>query len=171
VHLTVPDDFVIAATGTVQSGDPGWTINSPEGNGNDDAASSTGTKTVHFHAENVHDFAWCADPTFVVETAVWNGVDIHSFYREWNKAWADTSLAHGVRAMEWLDKRVGKYPYPQVSIVDALNGGGLEYPMLVMDGPVSEPLPTYEETIELVTLRIRPGPGVGTENPGRQDPS
>ena len=50
VKVTLPKDYVIGATG-VQVAE--------QDNGN-------GTKTVGFHAEDVHDFAWTADPNFKV---------------------------------------------------------------------------------------------------------
>jgi len=143
VHLDVPDNFVIAATGVLKSGDAGWDYN-PPGEKND-IRKPTGRKTVHFQASDVHDFAWCADPTYVVESASVGDVDVHSFYRRSNAStWADSSLAHGVRAIEWLERKFGKYPYPQVSVCDALLGGGMEYPMLVMDGTANESLVVHE---------------------------
>src|SRR6202453_772680 len=50
VKVTLPKDYVIGATG-VQVAD--------HDNGN-------GTKTVAYHAKDVHDFAWTADPNFKV---------------------------------------------------------------------------------------------------------
>jgi hypothetical protein len=144
VHITIPDNYVVAATGTVTSGDPGWTLNTP-GADSSSRPDGTATKTVHFHAENVHDFAWSTDPDFVVESTEWNGIDIHSVYRRGHAGtWADSTLAHAVRAMKWLDAKVGPYPYPQVTVVDALLPGGMEYPMLVMDGKAEENLVFHE---------------------------
>ncbi|MFQ5510237.1 MAG: M1 family aminopeptidase [Candidatus Krumholzibacteriia bacterium] len=146
VHIEVPANYVIAATGVVRAGDPGWSLNPPAGGrgaaGANDADPAT--KTVHFHAEDVHDFAWSADPDFVVQDTTVGDVEIRSFYRKHNKAWRDSTLAHGVRAIEWLSEKVGLYPYPQVSVVDALLRGGMEYPMLVMNGRVSEGLVLHE---------------------------
>lgn len=143
VRIELPEHFVVAATGTVASGDPGWDYNPPGEKGRADKTDRR--KTVHFHAENVHDFAWSADPTFVVESTTWNGTDVHSVYRRANaNSWADTTLTHAVRAMQWFDRRVGRYPYPQVTVVDALLNGGMEYPMLVMDGRADEDLVVHE---------------------------
>ncbi|MCH7548546.1 MAG: hypothetical protein IH969_03250 [Candidatus Krumholzibacteriota bacterium] len=142
VILEIPDNFVVAATGSVVSGDPGWDYN-PVGRPGKRKAS--GHRQIHFHAENVHDFAWSADPTFVVEDTTVAGIDIRSIYRhDSRKTWADSTLAHGIRAIEWLTERVGPYPYPQVTIVEALFKGGMEYPMLVMDGRADESLVVHE---------------------------
>jgi len=147
VHIEVPGNYVIAATGVVKDGDPGWSLNPASGvpDKSTEKKDDPAYKTVHFHAQEVHDFAWCADPSFVVQDTTVGGIEIRSFYRKSNKkAWQDTTLVHGVRAIKWLSEKIGLYPYPQVSIVDALLGGGMEYPMLVMDGRVSEGLVLHE---------------------------
>ena len=70
VSIDLPSRFVVAATGTVIEGDPGWNYN----NGGAIKKSDDATrKTVRFRAENVHDFAWSADPSFVVQDTTWNG--------------------------------------------------------------------------------------------------
>ena len=106
--------------------------------------SPKSVKTVQFRAENVHDFAWCASPNFMVQDTLYNGYRIMSFYNPWNRAWADTTLAQGLRSMQWLEKNAGPYPYPQVSIVDCPMRGGMEYPMLAMNGSVDEGLVLHE---------------------------
>ena len=145
VHIELPDHFVVAATGVVKSGDPGWDYN-PAKQPKAPKRPVTGkNKTVHFHAENVHDFAWCADPTYVVEDTTINDVDIYSVYRRSSaKTWQDSTLAHAVRAVRWLDKKVGKYPYPQITVCEMLRNGGMEYPMFVMDGRADEGLVFHE---------------------------
>jgi len=142
VHITLPGDYVVAATGVVQSGDPGWSLNPVDGGKNSGDGSKD--KTVHFHAEKVHDFAWCADPDYVVEHQEWNGVDVYSFYKKSSKDWRDSTMVHAIRTLEWLGEKVGMYPYPQVSVCQGLLGGGMEYPMLVMDGRAREGLVVHE---------------------------
>jgi hypothetical protein len=146
VYLEVPEHYVVAATGVLEEGDPGWSLNPVDGGSSDSArgGSDAAYKTVHFVAENVHDFAWNADPEYAVQDTTWNDIHIKSFFNKDNDAWQDTTLVHGVRAAEWLSERVGLYPYPQMSIVEGLLGGGMEYPMLVMDGRVSESLVLHE---------------------------
>lgn len=167
VHITIPSEFVIASTGVLVAGDAGWDKNRPVGspgqgegskgrpggypgghpgpeNGKKEDTSYGQPKTVHFHAENVHDFAWSADPYFIVEKAEHNGYDVMSFYRPWNRSWADSALARGIRSMKWMESFAGPYGYPQMSIVDSPSHGGMEYPMLVMNGSSDEYLILHE---------------------------
>ena len=145
VHVEMPDHFVIAATGVVQAGDPGWDYNPARQTKAPKRPVTGNPKTVHFHAENVHDFAWCADPTYVVEDTTINDVDIYSVYRRSSaKTWQDSTLVHAIRSIRWLEKIVGKYPYPQITVAEMLRTGGMEYPMFVMDGRASEGLALHE---------------------------
>lgn len=146
VHIEVPENFVVAATGVLKDGDPGWSINPVDGDKAKGAEKpdKNRSKTIHFHAEDVHDFAWNADPNFAVQDTTHAGIKIRSVFRKNNKAWKDSTLHHGIRTIDWLNERVGPYAYPEVNIVDALLGGGMEYPMLVMDGRASEGLVVHE---------------------------
>jgi hypothetical protein len=150
VHITLPERYVIAATGVPVSGDPGWDRNRQRrgsahpGGGNPEAPKPDAMKTVQFHAENVHDFAWSANPAFIVQDTLYNGYRVMSFYRPWNRAWADTMLAREIRIMRWLEGVAGPYPYPQVSVVDCPTHGGMEYPMLAMNGSADEDLALHE---------------------------
>ncbi|MDD4857689.1 MAG: M1 family metallopeptidase [Candidatus Krumholzibacteria bacterium] len=150
VDITLPEKYVIAATGLPVSGDPGWKKNAlarggaHPGGGTGETAQSEAKKTVQFRAENVHDFAWCASPTFIVQDTVYNGYSVMSFFNPWNRAWADSMLAREVRSMRWLEKVAGPYPYPQISVVDCRTHGGMEYPMLAMNGSAEESLALHE---------------------------
>ena len=153
VHITLPEEYVIVATGVPVSGDPGW--NKMRGGGHPgsgghpgaDASESdgaSGSKTVHFRAERVHDFAWAADPMFVVQDTMLNDVKVMSVYRPWRRTWADSTLTHTIRALEWLEEIAGPYPYPQVTVVECPIHGGMEYPMLAMNGYSDEGLVLHE---------------------------
>jgi hypothetical protein len=145
VHIEVPEHFVVAATGVVAGGDPGWDYNPAHSKKAPKREKTDRTRVVHFHAEKVHDFAWCADPSFVVQDTTYNGVNVYSVYRGRSaKTWEDSTLAHAMRALQWLEKRVGKYPYPQLTVCEMLRTGGMEYPMFVMDGRASEGLAFHE---------------------------
>lgn len=164
VHITLPERYVIAATGVPVEGDPGWKKNTlgrggkpgmPPGamkhggaggaeRGKTAGGAPDSTKTVHFHAEKVHDFAWCANPSFVVQDTMYHDIHVMSVFRVWNRAWVDTTLAQTLRAIQWLEKVVGPYGYPQVTVVDSPTRGGMEYPMLAMDGAVGQDLVLHE---------------------------
>lgn len=148
VQISLPHQYVIASTGVCVSGDPGWNRNSKIRSRSDQKGESgketTQIKTVHFRAEKVHDFAWSADPSFVVQDTTYHGYHIRSFYRRWNRAWKDTVLVRTLRTMKWLEDFAGPFPYPHISVVDCPTHGGMEYPMLVMNGSPAEPLIVHE---------------------------
>jgi hypothetical protein len=168
VEIRIPNQYVIAATGLPVEGDPGWTRNekpkhrsrgggggghpgdspgydaSGMKRGRDDADLSLSMKTVKFRAVDVHDFAWSADPLYVVEETQLGDYTVRAFYRQWNASWADSALARTVTALKRMEKAVGPYGWPQFSLVDAPTHGGMEYPMLVMNGSANMGLILHE---------------------------
>lgn len=160
VTLDVPEDYIVGATGVVTEGDPGWvnvwvdttlaweewnktnsvTYQSYRNNLKDDAR-----KSVKFLAENVHDFAWVASPDLVYEHGRWQEKDVNVlFNRKEGPEWSRKEAHYGERALAWLSTQFGPYPWPQMTIVKSLGGGGMEYPMLIMDGYDSEGLVVHE---------------------------
>ena len=121
VTVTLPKEYVIGATG----------IQWFEAKGGPD-------KTVRFHAEDVHDFAWTASPDFIDETQSWKGVRIRVLMQPGNRADMPRYFEAEKRALEWFEKKLWKYPYPQITIVDPAAGGegagGMEYPTLITAG-------------------------------------
>lgn len=160
VHLDVPASHIIGATGTVLSGDPGWSevladtsqewdewqpVFKEERTAALDELDSTARRQVSFVAQHVHDFAWNSSPNFVYEHRSWDGIDVHALYDlDRGKKWFKNEARYGVSSLKWLSEKFGGYPYPQVTIVHALLGGGMEYPMLIMDGYHSESLVVHE---------------------------
>jgi len=126
VKITLPGNYIIGATG-VQTGE--------SDNGN-------GTKTVAFHAEDVHDFAWTTDPNFRVIESHFDGsvgpVKIrllsYSSHRSSWQRYLDVMEA----AMRRFDQWYGPYPYAQITVVDpphaSLEAGGMEYPTFITGG-------------------------------------
>ncbi|MBD3178854.1 MAG: hypothetical protein GF417_04220, partial [Candidatus Latescibacteria bacterium] len=145
VHINLPARYVVAATGELVSGDPGWIYNCPPESGQDKGEDAGQVyKKLHFRAERVHDFAWCADPDYVVQDTTINGTRVMSFFRRSSIAWKDSVLARGVRTIRWLEEFVGPYLYPQITIAEAFIHGGMEYPMLVMNSSPDEDLIVHE---------------------------
>jgi Peptidase family M1 domain len=142
VKVTLPKDYIIGASG-VQVSD--------QDNGN-------GTKTVGFHAEDVHDFAWTADPNFKVINATFDGsvgpVKIRLLsYDSHQRQWAPY-IKCVQDSMKKFDEWYGPYPYAQLTVVDPPHGageaGGMEYPTFIT-GDSGWFIPKGVHLIDLVT--------------------
>ncbi len=160
VNLDVPADQIVAATGVVIEGDPGWDavrvdtsriweewVEAFRKERGEYLANldSTDRREVSFRAENVHDFAWMCSQDFVYEHGEWNGIDVHSiFTSQAGKHWTKDVVQWGQNSLEWLSGKFGMFGWPQITIAKSLLGGGMEYPMLVMDGSDSEGLAVHE---------------------------
>jgi hypothetical protein len=123
VKLTLPAKWNVGSSG-VQTG--------AKENGD-------GTQTLSFHAEDVHDFAWTADPTTkVVEDSIKlssRTVKIRMLMQPGHMATAPRYMAALKGTMRKFDEWIGAYPYPQITVVDPPHGGsaagGMEYPTLI----------------------------------------
>lgn len=160
VTMDVPFEYIVGATGIVTAGDPGWSLVKVDTALGDadwrskyaemkktiaEQAQTSPRRQVTFHAENVHDFAWLACPDFLYEEGSYDGIPIHVLYRNHVKSrWSKVVTERGRRALEWLSTKFGRYPYPQLSITHGLLGGGMEYPMLVMNASENEGLILHE---------------------------
>ena len=87
----------------------------------------------NFRAEDVHDFAWAADPDFKHDIVkVPDGPELHFLYQtdtlveNWERV-----QSYAVESFQMMNKTFGKYPYEQYSIIQA-GDGGMEYPMCTM---------------------------------------
>ncbi len=125
VTLTVPETYVVAATGVLTAA-----IESP---GN--------TRTFTYRAEDVHDFGWMADPYMEmmnrqVLVAGGGSVDVRVYYRPAQEEFAQRHLDAATAAMNRFSEWFVPYPWAVMSVIDpppeAANGaGGMEYPTFV----------------------------------------
>lgn len=126
VNIKIDKDYVVGGTGV---------LTNPEAVGHGYGPELTGRVsdkiTYTFAAENVHDFAWAADPDFIHDIVeLENGMPVHFFYQEetanvenWEK------LQEAVPAyFSFMAEHFGAYDYPQFSVIQA-GDGGMEYPM------------------------------------------
>jgi hypothetical protein len=128
VVLTVPNTHTLAATGVLtQAVDAGH-----------------GMRTLTYHAEDVHDFAWMADPYMEIMSGQAKLVDegsveVRVYYRPEQRDFARRHLEAAIGAIEKFSALYVPYPWPIMSVidppVDAADGaGGMEYPTLVTTG-------------------------------------
>ena len=156
VTFELPERFIIGSSGVVVSGNPGWENVRVDTSAEFDSwfkkfeetyqyPEENNLRKVRFVAEMVHDFAWVASPNFLYEHDNWNDIDVHVLYNRVNADdWSQVVRQRSVRALKWLTNNFGEYPYPQVTNVDRVRSGGMEYPMIVMDGSDSESLIVHE---------------------------
>ena len=120
VKITLPKDYIVGATGVELS----------------DTDNGNGTETVAFHAEDVHDFAWTADPNFKVVENTFDGsvgpVKIRLLTYDSNRSSWQRYIDVMQGTMKRYDEWYGPYPYAQITVVDPPHGaqeaGGMEYP-------------------------------------------
>lgn len=89
-------------------------------------------KTWIYHADNVHDFAWTADPTYRIADTVWNGVRCVGICQEPHASGWQNSAVYCAKIIQCFSQDMGLYEYPKMVVADAQDG--MEYPMLTLDG-------------------------------------
>ncbi len=108
--------------------------------------ATAGRKRVRWVAEDVHHFAWSTSPDYLYEQGAWDDVSIHVLYQPGDEeSWGGgVAVRRTATALQWLDSIFGDYPYPQVTNVHRIEGGGTEFPMMVMNGSASQGLILHE---------------------------
>ncbi len=126
VRITLPSEYTIGSTGVL--------VNPDEiGHGYSDrtVTHAPGSRlTWHFQANDVHDFAWAADPDYLHDRVVGDdGVTYHLLYQpdvaegwEFMKRFVPAVIGN-------LSANIGPYAYPQFTVAQA-GDGGMEYPMI-----------------------------------------
>jgi hypothetical protein len=173
VSITVPDGWLVRATGTLQNpnevlsattrerlaraarSDTVVTIVETEkrSTGSATATSDDGRLTWRFRAENVRDVAFGTSDAYVWDatTAQTGDADdattmIHALYRPEYTPW-QRSAEYSQFAIEHLSDMLGMpYPYPHMSAVEGIIGGGMEYPMMTLIGSNYRPRGLFSVT-------------------------
>ncbi|MCB0515414.1 MAG: M1 family metallopeptidase [Chitinophagales bacterium] len=167
VKLTVPDDHIVAATGTLQNADKVLTkdqqnafekaktakepviIVSESEARNKEKSKSKKTATWEFHADNVRDFAFASSRKFI-----WDAIGVPfgdrtvmamSFYpKEGNPLWEQYSTRVVAHTLRSYSAHTFDYPYP-VAISVHTDDIGMEYPMICFNWGRPEKDGTYPE--------------------------
>jgi hypothetical protein len=163
VSLTVPQPWVVGATGVLQNPDavlgdqtlarieaahanPEYIVRivDEEDRYRATRASESGSLTWRFKAENVRDFAWGGSASYlwdmtVATTAAGGGsepaatADINAFWRPEASTWI-RSAEYAKYSIEYLSETFFPYPYPHMTTMEGIIGGGMEYPMMTLIG-------------------------------------
>ncbi len=94
-------------------------------------------KVWKFHAENVHDFAWTADPTYRIgaeKVVLENGHEVtcYALAQEPHASGWQNAASYTAEVISLFSKDFGPYAYHKMIVADARDG--MEYPMLTLDG-------------------------------------
>jgi len=158
VVLDLVQDQVIGATGVPVEGDPGWERAAVGGGAIDYqrarygvrgarcTQAAPGRKCVRFYAEDVHHFAFSLNPDYRYEEGRYGDVVVRVLYQPGDSAtWGKgVAVQRTEMALAWLDSLYGKFPWPQITNVHRIEGGGTEFPMMVMDGSAGLGLIVHE---------------------------
>ncbi|QSE99320.1 M1 family metallopeptidase [Fulvivirga lutea] len=157
VQITVPSDHIVAATGLLQNSNAVLSttqqerlqkalssydkaqliVTEKEANENEKSKATT-TKTWHFQAEDVRDFAFASSRKFIWDAQMVdlgdNQVMAMSYYpKEANPLWEDHSTKAIKNTLQLFSEKLFTYPYP-VAISVSSADHGMEYPMISFNG-------------------------------------
>ncbi len=131
VTINIDKTYKLAGTGVLQNASEiGWGYDKP---GTPLKNISSAKRTWHFVGNNVHDFVWAADPDYEHLVRKQDGVTLNVVYKKVDslqKNWERVADA-AVTVLPYMEKRFGKYPYPQYSFIQG-GDGGMEYPMATL---------------------------------------
>jgi len=122
VKLTVPQNQVIGASGVEVA-----SANNPDG-----------TKSLTYHGDDIHDFAWTASPRFKVRESVYQAqmgrIKLRFLMQpaHWGQAERHERIIR--ETLDHFEKWYGPYPYKSLTVVDPepdSAAGGMEYPTFI----------------------------------------
>lgn len=154
VNITLPGNYVVMATGNLLNEEEHkWldslasidlydTTRHLKSAMNDSIPpSSTEMKTLHFHEDKVHDFAWFANKRYIVrkdsfkyDSNVSDNIVVYTaFLPSYRSGWKK-GTQHLKDALKVYGEQVGRYPYKTIKAVqgDMKAGGGMEYPTVTV---------------------------------------
>jgi len=129
VNITIDKNYILGGTGYLQNANQiGYGYETMGAK----VLRAAGDKlTWKFTSPNVHDFMWAADPEFKhVTRKVKTDLTLHLLYKTSDPAAAawERILDDAEKALPYIEKTFGPYPYKQYSFVHG-GDGGMEYAM------------------------------------------
>jgi hypothetical protein len=139
VKLTLPQNQVVGSSGVELS----------------NVNNSDGSKTLTFHGDDIHDFAWTASPRFRVGEETYQGtmgpvkMRVMMQPEHWDQEARHAKILR--ESLERFEKFYGPYPYKTITLVDPLGAeaGGMEYPTFIT-GDTNWWMPNGLYLVELV---------------------
>ncbi len=117
VELTVPDNLVVAASGSLV----------------EMASHNDGTKTLHLVSGPMRDFYVVMSENYDVVSETVDGILVNSYYPSNLEAGGMLALRYAVDALRVFNERFGMYPYAEFDIAATpTSAGGVEYPGIVV---------------------------------------
>jgi len=124
VKLTVPQNQIIGASGVLVQ----------------EANNSDSTKTLSYHGDDIHDFAWTASPRYKVGEETYAGtmgpvkLRIMMQPAHWGQEERHAKILR--ETLQRFEKWYGPYPYKTLTLVDpeGEEAGGMEYPTFITGG-------------------------------------
>jgi len=134
VEIELPSHYKVAGTGSLENFDSYWREDKTEGSLSylELKPWKPDLRTWVFTGENIHDFAWAADPDYEHTTVkLDSALQLHFFYLDkYDETW-ERLPKYTLQFFEEMNQRFGRYPYPQFSVIQG-GDGGMEYPMCTM---------------------------------------
>ncbi len=134
VNISIQDNYVLGGTGLLTNREGIWEITNEKNDITTYAMvrSKMAKRLWKFHAENVHDFAWAADPDYIYKSVQGpEGLPLNFYYLKKYKDTWEQLPEHTAEFFRLMNKNFGKYAYPQFSVMQG-GDGGMEYPMCTM---------------------------------------
>ena len=158
VSITLPTNYVVGATGELQSASERAWMDSlamdrsaqrgstPLAKANDFPPSDATVKTLRFKQDRVHDFGWFADKRFLVRKSAvilprsGRSVTTWVLFTPKNRVLWEEAVSYVNEAVKHYSRWVGEYPYSACTAVDGTiaAGGGMEYPMITVIGNMDD---------------------------------
>jgi len=122
VSITLPLEYIVGATGYLQ----------------EEKINQDSTKTLVYHAGDVHDFVWVAGPDYLTSKRMVDGIELIFLYKPEHKKKVERILDAAEFALKYYSSTFGDYHYKKFVIADAeigFGGGAMEYPMFITISP------------------------------------